>query len=347
MSKSSLKAVPLTGKFGFGTMSMTWTASPPPFEQSIETIAFAVSQGVHVLNGGEFYGADSSNLKLLQKYVATLSSEQKKDLVISIKGALNPETWAPDGSRAGVQKLIDNVLHYLGGPDRVKLIFEMARVDKNTPYEEGINTIGEYIEQGKLDGISLSETGPRSIKLALSTGYPISCVELELSIFTRDLITNGTLEELAKHGIPIVAYSPLARGLLTDSAAEDPQKWFNSMNDDSVQKRTERFQGDNLKANIELVQQLYKFAHEKKNTSLESLAISWIIALSERKEYAGIKNLPQILPNFSGSTIEKVKRNTKTVTLSEEDFLEIDEILKKYPVHGARYVKEIEDTLFQ
>ena len=101
----------------------------------------------------------------------------------------------------------------------------MARVDPSVPYGETIGYISEYVKLGVIDGISLSEVGKESIQAALKV-FPISCVELELSLFSQEVITTGILEELSKHNLPLIAYSPLCRGLLTDYAVENSHTFW-------------------------------------------------------------------------------------------------------------------------
>jgi pyridoxine 4-dehydrogenase len=91
-----------------------------------------------------------------------------------------------------------------------------ARVDPNTPIEETIGYIAEYVKAGKLGGISLSEVGANSIRKAASV-HKISAVEVEFSLFCTDILENGVAKACAELNIPIVAYSPLGRGFLVST----------------------------------------------------------------------------------------------------------------------------------
>lgn len=96
----SFKPVEISGKFGFGTMSMTWTPTPPPAQQSIDTLKFVTSHpkfGTKLINGGEFYGPDFANLKLLKQFLEENDPEENKQLIISIKGGADNETLKPNG----------------------------------------------------------------------------------------------------------------------------------------------------------------------------------------------------------------------------------------------------------
>ena len=88
-----------------------------------------------------------------------------------------------------------------------------ARVDPNTPIEETVGYIAEYVKAGKVGGISLSEVGANSIRKAAGV-HKISAVEVEFSLFCTDILDNGVAKACAELNIPIVAYSPLGRGFL-------------------------------------------------------------------------------------------------------------------------------------
>lgn len=154
---------------------------------------------------------------------------------------------------------------------------------------------------------------------------------------TPDLIHNGVLAELAKQQIPIIAYSPIARGFLTDYCVETADTFLDSLKPGDVRTHIEKFQPENFKHNMVLVKKLYDFAHNEKKTTLESLALSWIIKLSQLPEYEGIQNLPKIIPIPSGSTTEKIDRNFgKIVELSDDDLKYIDSTVKEIGIRGMR-----------
>ncbi|KAI5967238.1 hypothetical protein KGF57_000453 [Candida theae] len=343
--------VEIPGKFGFGTMSMTWTSQPPSFEQSINTLKFVTSHneyGVKLLNGGEFYGPNDVNLKLLQQFVAANDPSINETLIISIKGGVDASNLKPDGSKEYISKSIENVASYFpkSGP-RPKLIFEAARVDPQVPYQDTIKYIKEYVDNGTIDGISLSEVGINSIEKATAIA-PISCVELELSLFSQDIINNGILSFLSEKQIPIIAYSPLCRGILTDYCVEHADTFLSEIPEGHFKHTLDKFQPETFKQNLVPLKKLYAFAHDVKHTSLESLALSWILKISGHSNYKGIDKVTRILPIPSGSTIDRVKLNFGNfVELSNDDLKAIDEILKENPVKGLRYNAHAEGSLFQ
>lgn len=172
----------------------------------------AIASGANFWNGGELYGPpDANSLQLLNAYFTRYPEDADK-VVISIKGGLVPGEMRPDGSAKNVRRSVDECLRVLDGKKKLDL-FECARVDPNTPIEETVETLAQYIKEGKLGGISLSECSADSIRRAAAV-HKIDAVEVEFSMFTTEILTNGVAQACAEHNIALVAYSPFSRGFL-------------------------------------------------------------------------------------------------------------------------------------
>lgn len=329
----------IPGKFGFGSMSLTWAPAPVPFEKAFASIQHCLDNyDIRSINGGEFYGPDLLNLKLLGEFWEKYG-EKYPGLVIAIKGAVDVANLVPNGSKESIDRSVANILRYFPQEKakRPTLVFEIARVDPNVPYDETIGYIAEHVKAGNIDGVSLSEVGQGSISKA-SNVFPISCVEVEFSLMCQDIVENGVLELLSKLQVPIVAYSPLCRGFLTDSTSNDPESFHRIINrPGDFRGHIGKFSGENFWTNIKVVQKLQEFA-KSKGTSLESLALSWILAISELENFNGIPKVCKIIPIPSGSTADKIDKNLgHIVDLTVADLKEIEEILKETKVVGARY----------
>lgn len=192
---------------------LTWRASPPSESQSFSAMKTALTHNSTFWNGGELYGTPSSNsLQLLASYFTAHPSDASK-VVLSIKGGCIPGTMAqPDGSAANIRRSIDECLRVLDGKKSLDL-FEAARLDPNVPVEETVGAIVEYIREGKVGGLSLSEVNAATIRKVHAI-HPVAAVEVEFSLWSTDILENGVAETCGELGIPIVAYSPLGRGFL-------------------------------------------------------------------------------------------------------------------------------------
>jgi len=94
---------------------LTWRQDPPAQSQSIEAMRTALKCGANNWNGGELYGSPERNsLHLLNEYFTKYPEDAEK-VVLSIKGGLVPGQMKPDGSKAGVQRSIDECLRVLDG----------------------------------------------------------------------------------------------------------------------------------------------------------------------------------------------------------------------------------------
>jgi pyridoxine 4-dehydrogenase len=199
------------GPIGFGLMGFTWRPEPTPYEKAFEAMREALANGMNFWNAGEFYGPPENNsLTLLEAYFAKYPEDADK-VVISVKGGVDLKTLHPDGTRAGIRRSIDNCLRLLKGRKKIDM-FECARRDQNVDMSETFSAIQEYIDQGLVGGIALSEVAPETIHTAVKL-TKVVCVEVELSLWTTDILTNGVAAACAQHNLPVVAYSPLGSGV--------------------------------------------------------------------------------------------------------------------------------------
>jgi pyridoxine 4-dehydrogenase len=289
----------------------------------------ALESGSNFWNGGEFYGPPNANsLHLLYDYFKMYPEDSDK-VVLSIKGGALPGTFTPTGDKAGLIRSIKECLKILDGTKKID-IFECGRVDPKVPIEETVGYLAEFVAAGKIGGIGLSEVSAATIRRAAAV-HPIAAVEVEFSLFSTDIQTNGVAATCAELDIPIVAYSPLGRGFLTGQI-----KSFSDVTE--FQKMGPRFHEENFHKNLELVETIKKVAERKGCTSAQ-LAIGWVTAHSGAE--AGVAQ-PIIIPLPGATTVSRVQENMKDVQLTTEDMKEIDEILVTMPVQGPRVPKFLE-----
>lgn len=337
---SAMKTVKLAGKqigdIGYGLMresilpvstttatntraGFTWHDKPKPYPDAIAAMRKALDSGSNFWNGGNFYGPpDASSLQLLAAYFKQYPEDAQK-VVISIKGGHTPTgvNGSPEFIKNDIQETIDR----LGGTKSLD-IYECARIDPKTPVEQTIGAIAEFVKAGKLGGISMSECGAESIRRGNSV-HPISAVEVEFSLFSPDILTNGVGKTCGELGIPIIAYSPFSRGLLTGSVTSHDQL-------DPNRSAYPRMQPEALKENLKLVNEVQKLA-DKKGVTVGQMSLAWIKWHSERN------GMPTIIPIPGGSTVKQVEENFKVVDLTDAEGEELDQVRKTVEVVGRRY----------
>ncbi|KAF7505808.1 hypothetical protein GJ744_000383 [Endocarpon pusillum] len=310
------------GSIGYGLMGLTWRPEPPPQSQCLAAMRASLATGANFWNGGDFYGTKERNsLHLLNEYFTKYPEDANK-VVLSIKSGFSPEKMRMDCSPDNLRRSVDECLRILDGKKTLD-IFLCARVDPNIPIEESVKALGELVKEGKIKGVGLSETKAETIRRAHRV-HPIAAVEVELSLWTTDILRNGIAATCAELGIPIVAYSPLARGALTGlirNSADIPEG--------DMRKHLPKLQEDNIATNMKITHEVEKLA-EKKGVTIPQLAIGWVRTLSGRN------GMPIIVPIPGATTEERVLENGKEVDLTDEEMDEIEKILKENEIQGAR-----------
>lgn len=334
MSKDTTAKI---GPIGYGLMSLTWAIATynnptlPSRETAFAALDVALANGPIHLNGGEIYGTpDNNSLTLIRDYLNQNPGQAEK-IVLSIKGGIDPTTHKPDGSEAGARRSVEDSLKQLGGKGKID-IFQYARVDPNTPIEETIGYLKTLQDEGKIGGIGLSEVRASTIERAAKVA-PIAAVEVELSLWTPDILRNGVAETCARLGIPIVAYSPLSRGGLTGSVSSE-----GGFAEGDVRRKYPKFQGEMLARNLKLNEEVEKLA-ARKGISKSQVAINWVSGLSGRRvkvfdvEGKGKEVvMPVVIPIPGSTKVERVKENGTVVEFTEEEFRELMDIVERNPV---------------
>ncbi|KAK3944211.1 NADP-dependent oxidoreductase domain-containing protein [Diplogelasinospora grovesii] len=314
------------GPIGFGLMGLTWRTTPPSQEQAFAAMRAAIKNGSNFWNGGEFYGPPEYNsLVLLEKYFEKYPEDADK-VVLSIKGGANPKTHQTDGSPENTRRSLNDSIAQLKGRGKIDL-FEFGRRDPAHPLEETFGVIDkEYIQTGKIGGISLSEVRAETIHEAVKH-TKVLAVEVELSLFCTDVLENGVADACYQYGIPLVAYSPIGRGMLTGQ-----WKKLEDMPKDSLLLAFNfpRFSAENFPINVQLVEKVEEMAKAKGCTPAQ-LAINWTRAISRRP------GMPLIIPIPGATTEARVEENSKVIDISDDEMAQIETILAKFKPAGERY----------
>ena len=184
------------------SIGLTWRSNIPSEEQAFAAMHVALTSGCNLWNGGEIYGTpDYNSLTLLNKFFARYPEDADK-VVLNIKGATRPGLQ-PDGSPEYVRESVENCLKMLGDRGRIDM-FECARRDLKVPLKETLEALAELVDQGKIGGVALCEVGAETIREAAKI-TKIVAVEVELSLYTTEPLTNGIAEACFDLDIPIIA----------------------------------------------------------------------------------------------------------------------------------------------
>ncbi|KAK4506196.1 hypothetical protein PRZ48_004161 [Zasmidium cellare] len=306
---------------GMGLGSLTHPGGHPSTTSAIATLKAALNQGCTFWNAGWIYGTPTYNsCHLLHAYFSQYPEDADK-VIISMKACFDLGSGTAQVDAKGVKENVQKCLAVLDGKCRID-VFEPARLDPDVPVEETVLAIAEFVKNGRIGGVGLSECSAESIRRA-SKVFPIAAAEVELSLFSTDPLRNGILEACVECDVPVVAYSPLGKGFLSGQwkSVEDVPE------NDHRRKLFPRFQKEAFEENLKLVDEVGKIA-EAKGVTVAQVAIAWVRGL-------GSETAP-VVPIPSVSSVERAEENLKAVELTAAEREELDEIVKRIEVKGAR-----------
>ncbi|MGD7007314.1 aldo/keto reductase [Metabacillus sp. 84] len=305
----------LVSSIGLGIMGM----SPGMYGetndlQSIKTIHRALDIGVTMFDTADVYG-NGHNEKLLGRAL----QGRREQAIIATKFSYTPNFESISGHPDYVKKVVEDSLRRLN-TDYIDIYYQ-HRVDPEIQIEETVGAMADLVKAGKVRALGLSEASASTIRRAHDV-YPISVLQSEYSLWSRD-IEEEILPTVRELGITHVAYSPLSRGFISGEL-----RTFEDLADDDLRRWMPRFQGDNFRKNIEVVDKIKEIAMEK-NCTPSQLAIAWTIA-NGALPIPGTKRIKYLEENAAAANI----------LLMKEDLERIDQVSPKNAVHGTRYMKE-------
>ena len=303
---------------GLGCMGMSAFYGVRDDAESTATIHRALDLGVTLLDTADVYGP-FTNEELVGRAIAG----RRDEVVLATKfansrgadGTPNP----PNGRPEYVRSACDASLQRLG-VDHIDLYYQ-HRVDTTVPIEETWGALAGLVTAGKVRHLGISEAAPATIRRAHAT-HPVTAVQTEWSLWTRDPETDGVLATVRELGIGFVPYSPLGRGMLTGS--------FRSIDDlaaDDWRRVNPRFQGENFDRNLALVDRVREIAAEK-GVSPAQLALAWVLAQGDDVvPIPGTKKVGRLEENLGALDVE----------LTADDLARIDAALPPGSTSGDRY----------
>jgi aryl-alcohol dehydrogenase-like predicted oxidoreductase len=319
MDKRTLGTLEISA-FGYGCMGLTSAyGEPMPAPDAIRLVRAAFERGVTFFDTAEAYGP-FSNESLLGEALQPFRDQ----VVIATKFGFDIDLKT--GVRSGdlnsrpehIREVVEAMLRRLR-TDRIDLLYQ-HRVDPQVPMEDVAQAVKELIQAGKVRHFGLSEASPASVRRA-HTVQPVTALQSEYSLWTRDVESNGVLALCGELGIGFVPFSPLGAGFLTgkiDTTTELAPTDFRSM--------SPRFATEARAANMAIVELLQGIAERTRATPAQ-IALAWLLAQK-----------PWIVPIPGTTKLHRLEENlgAAMVELSPEDLAAIGDAAARIDIQGAR-----------
>ena len=305
-----------TSAIGLGCMSMTPIYGEPSEPEAIATVHRAIELGVDLIDTSDAYGF-GANEELIGRALA--GRRDRVVLATKFCNIRHPDgRTAVDGRAAYVPEACEASLRRLG-TDVIDLYY-IHRVDPSVPIEETVGAMSRLVEAGKVRHLGISEAGVGTLRRAHAT-YPIAALQTEYSLWSREP-EEELLDTCAELGIGFVAYSPLGRGFLTGTV-EGPH----SLAPKDRRHDMPRFQGENLRHNLRLLDTLRELAARERCTPAH-LSLAWLLS---RRDF--------VVPLPGSKQRRWLEENVRAVdmTPSPETIASLDGAFPPSAAMGTRY----------
>ena len=313
---------------GLGCMGMSHAyGAPADHREMAELLAKAMDMGYDFFDTAEVYGTpdnphDNEELlgSALKPYRNRVVIATKFGLRFDLESGRIPYPLIPDSRPETIRKSVEGSLRRLQ-TDHIDLYYQ-HRPDPDVPVEEVAGVVQNLIKEGKVLYWGLSEASEEDICRANAV-CPLTAVQDRYSMMARwHEALFPVLEEL---GIGLVAFSPLANGLLSDRY--NAASHFEAGTD--YRAGMPQFQPDSYDKNHDLLQLIRRIAAEK-NATPAQISLAWMLCKK-----------PWIVPIPGTRKLDRLQENAGAtdVMLTDAEVKQIDKALDAMPMSDV-FVKQ-------
>lgn len=301
---------------GLGCMNVSHAYQPAiPEDDADRLLRRALDLGYRHFDTSRIYGL-GRNEELVGRALEGRRSEvflaSKMGLFADAKGR------RVDCSPAAIRAEVENSLRALR-TDFIDLYY-MHRRDFTVPIEESADAMGELIRAGKIGGYGLSEVSADTLRRAHAV-VPVTAVQNEYSLASRN-VELGVLRATAELGVALVAFSPVARGLLANTL-RDPA----DLTERDMRRQMPRFTAAHWPANRALADRFNAIAAEQGVTPAQ-LSLAWVLSRGGHVHVIpGTANIAHLEENIA-----------RADWMPDDDVLDrLDALVNQRTVSGHRY----------
>src|SRR4051812_14072028 len=264
---------PEVGAIGYGCMGLSWAYGGREGVDGAAVINRAIDLGCTLIDTADMYGLSEN-----ERLVGAALAGRRDEVVLATKCGITVEgdparfDLGRNGTPDHIRASIDGSLQRLG-VDHVDLYY-LHRPDPDVPIEESARALADVVAAGKARAIGLSEVTADELRRAHAV-HPITAVQSELSLWTRDPLENGVFELCAANGIGFVPSSPLGRGFLTGRLRDAAL-----LEEGDARRNWPRFQEAALRRNLAIVDVVEEIA-ESYDAAPGQVALAWVLAQGE------------------------------------------------------------------
>lgn len=251
-------------------------------EQDIkEAFVASVSKGITFFDTAEIYGGGTS-----ERLLGELARKAPAPTVVATKFA--PFPWRL--TARSLMRALDASLSRLG-VETIGL-YQVHHPYSIIPIEAWMDALADAVADGKVRAVGVSNYSAEHVKRAHAAlakrGVPLASNQVNYSLLKRTPETNGIMETCRELGVTLIAYSPLASGLLTGkytrhNRPSGPRFFMTAMTD--------------MRQVEQVVDALRQVGQEHGGKTPAQVAMNWLIAQGNVLPIAGAKNVRQAVDN--------------------------------------------------
>ncbi|TQS87361.1 aldo/keto reductase [Arthrobacter sp. TS-15] len=303
-------------KIGLGCMSLSHAYGfPPSVEDGLAFLRSALDEGVRMLDTATLYGGG-----LNEKLVGQAIAGRRDEVLLASKCgmAMVDGVKKIDGRPETLRAQVDASLGRLG-VDHIDLYY-LHRWDREVPIQESVGALAGMVAAGKIGAIGLSEVSVQRLREAQAEA-PIAAVQNEYSLWSRNPEL-GMLEATRVSGVALVAFSPVARGFLSNGF-DSPEEFAPK----DIRRAMPRFQPEHWPTNATLLPQWRALAAEAGCTAGQ-LALAWVLSRGEH-----------VVPIPGTTRVDHLRENQAAASLSIDAELlnRAGDLIGTSTVSGQRY----------